>query len=82
MSDGLPPILKLIAFLAVLAALYEVAPRILWATAGLVVLYVVLANGGKVGELLDAVPAGFTGLVKPDPGTGGGTGFIGRIAAR
>lgn len=64
-SPAVPPIVKLIAFLAVLAAAYEVSPRILWATLGLVVLYLVLANGSKVADILGQVPAGFDSLVRP-----------------
>jgi hypothetical protein len=70
---GIPPVLKLIAFLAVLAAVYELWPRFLWATAGLIGLYLVLTNGDKVSALFDAVPAGFTNLIRPgEPGVGAG----------
>jgi hypothetical protein len=60
-----PPIVKLIAFLAGLAAVYELWPTFLWATLGIVVLYLVLANGDKVADVLGQVPAGFNGLIRP-----------------
>lgn len=75
-KQSVPPIIKLIAFLASLAAVYELWPTFLWATLGLVVLYLVLANGTKVSEVLGQVPAGFTSLVKPIGGTSG----VGRLS--
>lgn len=75
-SPPVPPVIKLIAFLAGLAAVYELWPKFLWATVGLVVLYLVLANGTKVSELLNQVPAGFTNLVRPVAGTSG----VGRLS--
>lgn len=68
---GVPPAVKVIAFLVVLAAAYELAPSVLWATLGLVLLYLVLAHGSAVASLIDQVPDAFAKLVSPAGVAGG-----------
>lgn len=62
---SVPPILRILAFVAVLAALNSRLPGLVPRILLLVAAYLVLTNGPKVAELIGAVPAGLSKLAGP-----------------
>lgn len=62
-----PPGVQVIVAIALLAGAYTVWPEQLLAVLGLVVLYLVLTNGARVGTLVDKVPTFLGRLIIPPP---------------
>lgn len=60
-----PPAVKLLAFVALVYALWRLAPEILWTGLLLVGLYLVVTHGERVGAYLSSIPGGLRATVTP-----------------